>query len=80
MRDDERTPARTPSSIQRLTHWGVLEAWLTQGFSRAIVIAVGPRGLCVTVIDPDRGERIEDVGLDEDLSKAAMRAWKKLHE
>lgn len=76
--NDDNTPARTPSSMQRLALWGIVEAWLAQSAARAVVLVDGPKGLRVTVIDPLQGEAIEDIGLSEDPSRAAMRAIERL--
>lgn len=79
MSDDENTPARTPSSMQRITLWGIVEAWLGKGVSgRAVVMTTGPHGLRLTVIDPNKGEVIEDVQTSEDPSRAALRALERL--
>jgi len=64
--------------MQRLALWGIVEAWLAQNVSRAIVMVDGPRGLRVTVIDPFQGEAIEDIGLAEDPSRGVMRAIERL--
>jgi len=77
---DDKTPARTPSSIQRLALWGIVEAWLAQSAMRAVVLVDGPKGLRVAVIDPLLGEVIEDIGLTEDPSRAAMRTITKLRD
>lgn len=78
--EDDKTPARTPSSIQRLTQWGITEAWLAQSDMRAVVLSGGPKGLRMTVIDPLLGEVIEDIGLTEDPSRAATRGIQKLQD
>jgi len=60
--------------------WGLIEAWLGQSDSRAIVMTSGPKGLRLTVLDPSQGEIIEDIGLTEDPSRAALRAVEKLRD
>ncbi len=73
MSSDDLTPARRPSSIARIQQWGIIEAWLTTE-GRSLVMIVGPKGLRVSVMDPNVGERIEDVGRNEDPARAALRA------
>lgn len=77
-RRDDDTPARSPSSIQRVALWGIAEAWLAQSAERAVVIVDGPRGLRVTVVDPTKGEAIEDISVTEDPSRAVLRAIERL--
>lgn len=79
MKSDDNTPARTPSSIQRLALWGIVEAWLARSEMRAVVLSAGPKGLRVTVIDV-AGEVIEDIGLTEDPSRAALRGVERLRD
>jgi hypothetical protein len=47
---------------------------LAGGFGRLIVVASGNHGLQVTLIDPEKGEQIEVVGLNEEPPAAIMRA------
>jgi len=77
---DDNTPARTPSSLQRLALWGIVEAWLAQSSVRALVLVSGPKGLRVTVIDPMQGEAIEDISFTEDPSRAVLRAIERLRD
>jgi len=77
---DDKTPARTPSSMMRMAQWGIVEAWLTQSDLRAIVMTGGPKGLRMTVVDPLQGEVIEDVGIVEDPSRVALRAIERLSQ
>lgn len=78
--DDDVTPARRPSSIQRVSRWAMVEVWLGQAPGRSLLMTVGARGLRVVVVDEARGERIEDVLPSEDPSAAALRAIERLHE
>lgn len=75
---NDPTPPRTPSSIQRIALWGIVEAWLAQSPQRGIILTSGAKGLRMTVIDPDQGEVFEDVGLIEDPSRVALRAIERL--
>lgn len=79
-RRDEPTHPHTPSSIQRIALWGIVEAWLAESPQRAVMLDVGPRGLRMTVIDPDLGEVIENISLAEDPSRAALRGVQKLRD
>jgi hypothetical protein len=79
-REDDQTPARRPSSIQRIQQWGIVEVWLAEDDARGIVISGGSRGLRLTAIDPNKGERIENIATDEDPSRAALRAIGRMNE
>lgn len=77
MTDGPPTKPRTPSSLQRIATWGLVEAWLAQESDRAVVLTAGPHGLRLTVI-ASWGEAIEDPGTHEDPSRAALRAIDRL--
>jgi hypothetical protein len=57
-----------------MTSWGIVQAGLAMAPDRKIVItAEGPTGLRITLMDPVRPARHEDISTDEDPSKAALR-------
>lgn len=61
-------------SLRAFEKWGVIEAWLAGGYGRMIVLASGPKGLQVTLVDPSKGEQIEHVAINEEPPAAIMRA------
>lgn len=73
MADDRPTKPRTPSSIQRIAAWGLVEAWLAQEEGRAVVVTTGARGLRLTVIAP-WGEAVLDADAVEEPSRVVLRA------
>lgn len=77
MSDGPPTKPRTPSSLQRIATWGLVEAWLAQEPDRAVVLTSGPHGLRLTVV-ASWGEAIEDTSTHEDPSRAALRAIDRL--
>lgn len=72
MSDDRPTKPRTPSSIQRIAAWGLVEAWLAQEEGRAVVVTSGARGLRLTIIAP-WGETVLDADTVEEPSRVALR-------
>lgn len=84
-RDNDVTPARRLSSIQKMKIWGMIHLWLAeqQGI-RNIELDVGARGLRVIVHNPlsDRQidqTRVELVGSDEDPHRAIMRVLSRMN-
>lgn len=65
-------------SLRILDKWCVVRSWLAGGHGRIIKLTVGPKGLQVTLVDTERGDCIEAVGLSEDPSAAILRALVKL--
>ncbi len=79
MSADDLTPARRPSSIARIQQWGIVEAWLATETGRHLTVTIGPNGLRVSAVDPNVGERIEDVARDEDPARAILRAIGRMY-
>lgn len=78
--DHEDPPSkshRRHSSVGVVEKWGLVEAWLASGSGRMIILGSGPHGLRVTLMDPDRGEEIENVHRDEEPSAAILRAMSR---
>lgn len=78
MDHDDKTPARTPSSL-RMSHWGLLDVWMQKAReTRAVVVTSGERGgLLVTVIDSlnadeTKRERVFEV---PDGTEPSVIAW-----
>ena len=57
----------------KIEKWGLIQAWLSGDSGRMVMVTCGMKGLQVTVIDPNQGERVESVEGDEDPSSAALR-------
>jgi len=76
MRTDDTV--RTPTSSQRISRWGIVNAWLGKSMSRTIELRVGINGLRVVAID-GLDHSAEDVKVDEDPSVAALRALERLY-
>lgn len=70
---DWNRPPRKPSYGVVLEKWGLVEAWLAADPGRMVVMSSSPKGLRITLIDPLKGEQIEDVETSEDPSAAAVR-------
>lgn len=73
MAHDPPSRSRFPS-LRAVEKWGVVEAWLAGGYGRMVVLASGPKGLQVTLVDPSNGEQIEYVDINEEPPAAIMRA------
>lgn len=61
----------------RLSQWGVVQAWLSMGPSRAIALEVLGGELLVIARDGVHTESVK-VGPNEDPSRAALRATTEL--
>lgn len=71
MADDRKR--RGAMSMQRLTSWGLVQAWLAFGNDRSITIRCVGNDLRVVVMS-SVGSHNELVSVDEDPSAAALRA------
>lgn len=67
-------------TTQRITLWGVVEAWLAQHPLRAVIISSGAKGLFLVATDPTNGKITENVKLHEEPSRAAVRAIQRFGE